>query len=137
MTVKTVTLNLPETLYVRLQQVAQATRQSLDEVFLRVIQVGSPPGWDDIPAEFQADIAALDRLDDSALWRMARSKQPPSDRGIYQQLLDKNANGALSSQEAQTLQQLRTEADRFMLCKAHAAALLKWRGHTVPPASQL
>lgn len=137
MNVKTITLTLPEKLYVRLQQVAQATQQSLDEVFLRVIQVGSPPGWDDVPAEFQADLAALDRLDDTALWRISRKKQSAEDMTIYQDLLAKNAAGTISAQECQTLRQLRTEADRFMLCKAQAIALLKWRGHIIPPASQL
>ena len=91
--------------------------------------------WDDIPAEFQADIAALDRLDDAALWRVARSKQPLS--ASYQDLLEKNAAGALSAPETQQLSALRTEADRLLLCKAHAAALLCWRGHFMPPAEQL
>jgi len=38
------------------------------------VQIGSPPRWDDAPAEFQADLAALDRLDDKALWYIARSR---------------------------------------------------------------
>lgn len=46
----------------------------------------------------------------------------------YYMLLDKNASDSLSANERQKLDSLRTEADRFMLCKAHAAALLKWRG---------
>jgi len=29
------------------------------------------------------------------------------------------------------------EADRLMLRKAHAAALLQWRGHVVPPFERL
>ena len=126
---RTVTLQLPENIYFRLQQAAQATKQSLEEIFLRALQVGSQPGWDDVPAEFQADIAALDRLDDAALWRVARSKQPLS--GDCQDLLDKNANGTLSDTETQQLADLRAEADRLLLCKAHAAALLRWRGHLI------
>ena len=137
MAVKTITLTLPENLYLRLQQVARSTRQSLDEVFLRVIQVGSPPSWEDAPAEFQTDLAALDRLDDTALWRIARSKQTQPDMEDYQQLLDKNAEGAILDAERQALTELRIEADRFMLRKAHAVALLHWRGHVIPPADQL
>ncbi len=137
MTARTITLTLPEASYLRLQQVARATRQSLDEVFQRVVQVGSPPAWDDAPAEFQADLAALDRLDDAALWRIARSKQSRADMDRCQRLLDKNAEGVISDAEKQSLRKLRFEADRFMLRKAHAAALLRWRGHLVPPAEQL
>ena len=137
MAAKTITLDVPEPLYIRLRQVAEATRQSLDDVFLRVIQVGSPPGWDDAPAEFQADLAALDRLDDSALWRIARNKQSAENFEQYQILLDKHSAGTISAQEQQDLAQLQNEADRLMLCKAQAVALLQWRGHTIPPANQL
>jgi hypothetical protein len=137
MNVRTVTLQLPENLYLRLQQAAQSTKQSLNEVFLHVVQVGSPPGWEDIPAEFQADVAALDRLDDAALWRTVRQKQPDAEMKTYQELLDKHANSTISEVEAHTLHTLRTEADRFMIRKAHAAALLRWRGHHIPPSQAL
>jgi len=124
-------------LYTRLQQAARATHRSLDDVLLHAVQVGSPPRWDDAPAEFQADLAALDRLDDEALWRIARSRKTEADMECYQELLDKNANGILSAGERDELVKLRVESDRFMLCKAHAVALLRWRGHRVPPAEAL
>jgi hypothetical protein len=137
MNVKTITLQLPEDQYLRLQQAAQATKQSLNEIFLHVVRIGSPPGWDDVPAEFQGDLASLDRLDDAALWRIARQKQSDTTLTVYQELLDKNANGTISKAEKQELQRLRTEADRFMVRKAHAVALLRWRGHQIPPAEKL
>ena len=86
MTTRTITLQLPESLYTRLQQAARATRRSLDDVLLHAVQVGSPPGWDDAPAEFQADLAALDRLDDEVLWRIARSRKTEADMERYQEL---------------------------------------------------
>jgi hypothetical protein len=52
-------------------------------------------------------------------------------------LLDKNVSDSLSPNERQDLDSLRTEANGFMLRKAHAAARLKWRGNFVPPAKQL
>jgi hypothetical protein len=137
MSMRTVTLQLPEGLYIRLQQAAQATRRPLDDVLLHAVQVSSPPSWDDAPAEFQADLAALDRLGDEALWRIARSRKTEADMERYQELLDKNSNDALSSDEREELVKLRVESDRFMLCKAHAAALLRWRSYQVPPAETL
>lgn len=137
MTLRTVTVQLPESLYIRLQQTARATKQSLDEVLLRAVQVGSPPSWETAPAEFQADLAALDRLDDASLWRIARSRQTEAAMQRYQELLDKNANNTISTVEREELAQLRLEADRQMLRKAHAAALLQWRGHQIPPADKL
>lgn len=137
MTSKTITLSLPEDVYIRLQQAARATKQSLDDIFLRAVQVGSPPNWEDAPAVFQPDLAALDRLDDKSLWKIARRRQRASDMTRYQTLLDKNRNGTISDRELEQLTKLRTEADRLMLCKAHAVALLRWRGHQIPPADKL
>jgi hypothetical protein len=137
MTATSVTLQLPEYLFVRLQHAAQAMRQPLDEVLVRAVEVGSPPIWDDVPAAFQADLAALDKLDDESLWRIARSKQTGQDWTRYHALLESNAAGAISAEERAELTRLRTEADRFMLRKAHAAALLRWRGHQIPPAGAL
>ena len=134
---RVVTLHLPESVYIRLQQAAQATQQSLDDVFLRVVQVGSPPSWEDVPAEYQADLAVLDRLDDSSLWRIVRGRQTETDFIQYQELLDKNTSGTISDTERRRLSTLRAQCDRFMLRKAHAAALLRWRGHQIPPAEKL
>ena len=137
MATQTVTLQLPESLYARLQQAAHATRRSLDDVLLHAVQVGSPPRWDDAPAEFQADLAALDRLDDDALWQIVRSRKSEEDMERYQELLDKNADSSLSADERNELASLRIEFDRAMLCKVHAAALLRWRGYSVPLAEGL
>ncbi len=137
MATQTVTLQLPESLYARLQQAAHATRRSLDDVLLHAVQVGSPPRWDDAPAEFQADMAALDRLDDDALWQFVRSHKSEEDMERYQELLDKNADSGLSADERDELASLRIEFDRAMLCKVHAAALLRWRGYSVPLAEGL
>jgi len=137
MTTHAVTLQLPEHVYLRLQLIAQATHQSFDDVVLRAIQVGAPPSWEEAPAAFQADLAALDRLDDAALWHIARRRQTAVDMVRYQELLEKNANDTLSDTERADLTQLRTAADRFMLQKVQAAALLRWRGHHIPPADTL
>jgi hypothetical protein len=137
MTTHAVTLQLPEHVYLRLQFIAQATQQSFDDVVLRAIQIGVPPSWEDAPAEFQADLAALDRLDDNTLWYIARQHQTAAEMVRYEELLEKNTNDTLSDAERAELAQLRTAADRFMLRKVQAAALLRWRGHHIPPADKL
>ncbi len=137
MNVRDVVLPLPEDLYVRLEQTARATRQSLTDMLLRSLRAGSPPDWAQAPAEFQADLAALDRLNDDALWRIARSQRNDADAALLQDLLEKNAADALTAAEQLELAAQVAEADRFMLRKAHAAALLQWRGHAVPPFERL
>ncbi len=137
MTVQNITLPLPEHLYLRFEQIAKATQQSMTDVLLHAVEVGSPPRWDNVPAEFQTDLAALDRLDDKALWQIARSQQGANEMDRYETLLHKNANETLTPAEKDELNHLRQEADRYMLRKAHAAALLRWRGYQLPPADKL
>ena len=127
----TVTLDIPEALYHRLQQAASVLQMSFNEIVLHTLQAGSPPVWDDVPAEFQTHLAALDRLDNDALWRIVRSSKPEVNLERYQELLDRNADGRLTDSERRELAHLRTLADRHVLRKAHAAALLRWRGQQV------
>lgn len=98
------------------------------------LKVGSPPNWEDVPAEFQVDLAALDRMEDEALWRIARSQKTEADMERHFFLLERNQENLLTEAERIELANLRTEADRFMLRKAQAAALLRWRGYSVPSA---
>lgn len=137
MSTHAVTLHLPNNLYTHLEQTAQAAKRSLNDILLQTIKVGSPPRWDDVNPEFHSDLAALHHLDDNALWQVARGYQSEKEMERYYALLDKNASDSLSVKERIELNYLRTEADRFMLRKAHAAALLQWRGHFVPPAKRL
>ncbi|MFZ4663931.1 MAG: hypothetical protein ACOYNY_43440 [Caldilineaceae bacterium] len=137
MFIQDVIVKMPQPLYQRFQQVANATHQSLDDVIVRAMEVGSPPSWEEAPPEFQADLAALDRLDDTSLWRIARSSQLTEDMTRYQELLDQKANGQLMPTERVELSHLRKAADRFLLRKAYAVDLLRWRGHAIPPAHQL
>lgn len=127
-----VTLRLPEELHHRLAAAAAATRRSLEEILLHALRIGSPPAWDDAPPEYQAELAAMDRLDDDALWKLARGRKSEAEMARYDKLLEQSAAGALGDAERSELETLRREADRFILIKAHAAVLLRWRGHDVP-----
>ncbi len=86
-----------------------------------------------MPPEFQADLAALDQMEDEALWRIARSHKTTTEMARYTLLLEQNQEQVLSEAEKQELHELRTQSDRLMLLKAQAAALLRWRGYNVPP----
>ncbi|MBK1988986.1 hypothetical protein A0J48_015810, partial [Sphaerospermopsis aphanizomenoides BCCUSP55] len=128
MTNATVTLQIPEIIYQRLVNTAHATQRPLEEVILRALQVGIPPIWDDVPEEFQAEIAALDKLDDNTLWQIFHSHKTAVDMEEYNNLLEKNSSGALTEIERLNLISLRHEANLFILSKAQAAVLLRWRG---------
>ncbi|CUS04826.2 conserved protein of unknown function [Candidatus Promineifilum breve] len=133
----TITLNLPDQLYRRLQQTAQSMRRPLNEVLIRAVEIGSPPTWDDVPSSYQVELAALDRLDDDSLWQIARARQTEAELSRYVALLERNAEQTISSAEQVELETLRESADLFMLKKAQAVALLHWRGHAIPPSERL
>lgn len=124
----TVTLQVPENLYQRLVNTANAVGRSLDEIMLQALTVGSPPDWQDVPEEFQTELAALDRLDNESLWKIAQSRKTPTEMEHYTLLLEKNQEGNLTGAEQLELAKLRHEADLFMLQKAQATVLLRWRG---------
>lgn len=128
---ETVTLQIPEVLHQRLVNTANATQRPLEEVILHALQVGSPPAWDDVPEEFQANIAALDKLDDNSLWQIFHNRKTAADMERYYILLEGNSSGTLTEAERLELMALRHEAELFMLRKAQAAVLLRWRGYTV------
>jgi hypothetical protein len=50
----------------------------------------------------------------------------------YNNLLEKNSSSTLTETERLNLISLRHEADLFMLRKAQAAVLLRWRGYSLP-----
>jgi len=132
MPTETVTLQIPEIIYQRLVNTAHATQRPLEEVMLHALQVGSPPAWDDVAEEFQAEIAALDKLDDNTLWQIFHGQKTAADMEEYNNLLEKNSSGTLTETERLNLISFRHEADLFMLSKAQAAVLLRWRGYSLP-----
>jgi hypothetical protein len=129
--VATVTLKIPDDVYQRLELNAQATQRSIEDILAHVLKVGSPPEWSDVPVEFQADLQGLDALDDRALQQLASAQKPESELERYDELLELNANGNLSPAEQAELEVLRKAAECFMLRKAQAAVLLRWRGYKV------
>lgn len=74
---------IPDLIYQRLVNTANATGRSLEEVMLHALKVGSPPDWNNIPDEFKADLAALDRLEDEALWKIATARKMPEEMAEY------------------------------------------------------
>lgn len=126
----TVTLQIPDSIYHRLEVQAIARSQPLEEVLVHALNVGSPPDWNDVPAEFKADLAHLDTMSDEALLTLMQGGII-ADFDRYDELLELRSDRLLLPAETEELERLRKESDVFMLQKAQAAVLLKWRGYTV------
>lgn len=130
MSVQTVTLQLPETLYRHLKARADRTRRTVEDELLDVL-VTAVPASDELPADLAEAIAPLAALDDAALWRAARSRFPTGAAARLEQLHLKRQREGLTEGEEQAAAALVREYERAMLVRAQATALLKQRGHDI------
>ena len=108
-------------------ETAQATQRTLESVILQVIALGSPPHSHDVPEAYKTELSALARLENKSLRQIAQAQKMASEMECYDKLLALNQAGALTDIEHLELTDLRRESELFMLRKAHAAAILKWR----------
>jgi len=84
-----------------------------------------------------AELLEMQKLSTEDLLSIASSQVQPVQRERHLALLEKSRTGDVTPEERQELGHLREAADRLMLRKAYAWAVLRWRGHPVPPLEEL
>jgi hypothetical protein len=131
MATRTVTLELPDSIYRTARRVAEATHQPLEAVLQAGIAHALPP-LDDVPPAQAEDLAALALLDDGALWRAARATMSATEQAEMHELLDLQGRGELSSAHATRLDEGLQRYGELTVRKAHAYLLLARRGYRVP-----
>jgi hypothetical protein len=131
MTTNTVAVQIPESLYHRLEQAAIKLQKPVENLLVETLQAALFT-VDEIPEQIQAEIAILDNLDETALHDIAASEMIPQDQEMIEQLLDLQGFRPLSDEETDQLNRLRNEYGRVLLRKARAFALLAERGHPLP-----
>lgn len=104
---------------------------------MQALEAGLPPTEAELPPELRGEFAQLARLEDEALWKIARSSLPLAKQRTLSRLLRKNQEDTLTEAERQKLDALIEETDRLTLRKALAYALLKWRRHSLPSLAEL
>lgn len=138
MVTRTLTVELPETLYNHFVAQAQAKQQNVDEIVLDTLSLHGPPTVeDDLPPKLQIELSAMANLSDEALRVIAQSTMNDDKIALYDLLLERNQSGDLTGEGRQLLESLHEEADFLMLRKAHAYALLQSRGHKLPSIQEL
>jgi hypothetical protein len=130
--VRTVTVELPETLYRQAEETAAATSLSLEEVLAQSIALSLPPLEDDIPTELRAELSAMMLLSDDELWQIARDELDDAKQERLRLLTEARKGRDLTSDEASELATLLDEGDLIMLKKAESYRLLTRRGHIIP-----
>lgn len=106
---KKVQIKLPADLYHDLQEVADASGWSLQEVVLQAIRSGAPPNLSKVPVDFRPELIALHKLNDLDLMKVVDGGLPMA--------------GKLTARQK--------KADFDALRRTYALSLLKWRGHPV------
>lgn len=123
-------LTIPEEISERARAIAELTAQSVEAVLLEHLKTLSTP-LASLPAEQQAELDALSQLSDDTLWTIAREQMPDAAQARYETLTAQVSGSTLTPEETRELDALVERADRLMLRKAEAAAILRSRGYAV------
>lgn len=134
---ETLTIHLPETLYRQLQRLAELAQQPPEVIVAQSLRHSLPPLIEEIPVEYQREVYPLLRMSVAELQREVRQVLPTPRWTVYEALLAKKKEIALTAAEQQQLDVLRREADVLTFRKGYAAVLLKRRGYQVPSPSEL
>lgn len=132
-----VTVELPEPVFQQLVRIAEATSQPLELLAAQSITSNLPPSVDNAPPEMQAELLRIQSLSTDQLLEIAQAQIEPEQQAQHTALLEKNQKNEISQKERQELSTLRSKVDRLMMRKAYAWAVLRWRGHRIPPLNEL
>jgi hypothetical protein len=122
------TLTIPDELYERAKHIAESTSQPIEQVILQHLQT-LPAPLPILPDDVQAELDALKYLSDDALWTIAQEQMPDAVQSRAHDLMNRNSQGMLNEAERSELDALVERADRLMVRKAEAAAILRERGY--------
>lgn len=116
----TITLELPNEIYRRAQQVAQATQRSIEQVVVE---------WIHIPQiEVANEVTDLEKLSNEQLTQAARSRVPLDQSDHLQELLEAQQQRTLTKNEQREATILVEQEELTTLRRAGALFLLKQRG---------
>lgn len=131
------TIDLPESAFEQLSRLAELTNQPLSDLVIQSITGNLPPTVETTPVEMQSELLALQTLSTETLRQIAQSQISIAQQQRHTTLLEHNQEDLLSAAEQQELRELSQAADQLMLKKAHACAILRWRGQPIRDLSQL
>jgi hypothetical protein len=125
-----VTVQLPDAIYVALLDRAAHSQRTVQEELVHVVSLALP-AESELPERMQREIKGLVGLSDPDLWNAARTQVADVDSQRLEELHYKASTEGLTEAEGEEQTRLLQECDRVMLVRAHAAVLLKERGHDI------
>ena len=130
MPTQAVTLRVPLPVYEFFKNRAEQTHRTVEGELLEVAATVAAEE-DRLSSDLAEAVAGLEVLDDDTLLRAARSRFPTEQQDQLEALNFKQQSEGLAPTERQQQEQLLNASDRVMLVRAHAAKLLKERGHDI------
>jgi hypothetical protein len=127
---RTVSIQVPESAFRKLQRAAQLTYRSVDEILVGAIET-SLPTPSDLAPETADDLAAMRLLSDEALWAAAQPSLSPAEQARLQQLNRLAGERPLSTAEQAEHEALLEAYHHAVLRRAQALAILTHRGHSI------
>ncbi|NCC30882.1 MAG: hypothetical protein EOM24_02535 [Chloroflexia bacterium] len=137
MTRNTVSIQVPEEIYQRLERLASLTKRPLETLVAQTLSAGLPPLPDDLPPTMRDALQALEQVEARVLEQVVRERMPEPEVQQFEALRERQRAGSLTPLESQALATLKHDADLRTLRKAYAAVLLKLRGQPVPSLTDL
>jgi hypothetical protein len=126
------TLHVPEDLYERLRQLAEASAQPVEAIAIQQLEATLQNAeLANLPRDEQQELAAFNLLSDDTLQNILREQMPHSAQAQMQGLMDKNNFGTITPEEYTDLSSLVERGNRLMLRKAWAADVLMKRGYPI------
>lgn len=135
MTDRTITLTLPEAVFQRAQETADASSLSIEAVFTQSIGRLLPLLEDDLSPSQRADLAVFALKSDEQLQKIASAFVDSERQTNLENLATLQKTRPLASNEQAELDRLLEFSYQFMLRKAEAMRLLALRGYKVFPES--
>lgn len=121
-----IVITLPDDIYARARHLAIVTGHPVEKVLLDHLRTLPSPA---VPPDMQTELDALPSLTDDALLTLAGDILSDEIKTRVHVLTGKNGYGELTAEEAEELERLIQRADRLMLRKAAAHAILQMRKH--------
>jgi hypothetical protein len=106
MATETLTIQVPEPLYRRLEQLAALSGQSLENLITQTLSASIPPLPEDLPSPTRDALMSLEALNDDDLWQIVRSGVPEAEYEQCAELRAKHRAGTLGPDEQATLERL-------------------------------
>ncbi len=132
----TVTIEIPGSLFHRLKLKADLMHRPVEELVVQTLAAASPSAAD-LPAELTMELDAMLNFSDDALRAATNPSLSPAERARLEQLNGLAGERELSVVEANERKQLLNAWQRSLARRARAFAILRLRGHPLPPPEKL